>query len=190
MKFTVWVGVRAPAHTAAVDKPAASSLWVTQKYWATVIAPSRGVIEKHQTWQMAGCGDGLWGPGWPEPVAWFESLQHQMALPRAQSIISHNHLGTARNGSLAQPLLIKWCIGRWKTKFLSHWDAIKEQNPTEEAGKIPIKRICSTYMSLNECKCLCRTIKRCRFHNKGADFTALTNSPTLTRQEPLDGTRF
>lgn len=93
-----------------------------------------------------GVGDGLQKPPWPEASAWFVSLQHQMALPRAQSIISHNHLGTAGNRALAHPLLIKWCIGRWKTKFLSHWDAIKEQNPTEQIGMIPIKRICSTYV--------------------------------------------
>lgn len=60
-----------------------------------------------------------------------------MVLPGAQGIISHNHLGTAGNAFPAHPSLIKRGIGRWKTKFLSHWDAIKEQNPTEEPGTIP-----------------------------------------------------
>lgn len=44
-------------------------------------------------------------------LAYFVSLWHQMALPRARSPISHHHLGTAMNWSRTHPSLIKCCNG-------------------------------------------------------------------------------
>lgn len=47
----------------------------------------------------------------PLSLAYFVSLWHQMVHPRARSLISHHHLGTARNWSHTHPSLIKCCNG-------------------------------------------------------------------------------
>lgn len=56
----------------------------------------------------------------PVPLAHFVARWRQMVLPRAASLISHHHLGTARKWSRAHPSLIKCCNGtRRKLPVLS-----------------------------------------------------------------------
>lgn len=58
----------------------------------------------------------------------FVSLWHQMVLPRARSLISHRHLGTARNWCCTHPSLIKCCNGM-QSKLLSCRDVTQHWRP-------------------------------------------------------------